>query len=344
MNGYERIMCVLNGGVPDRVPMMLHNFMPAAGRLNMTQDTYRSSSRAIADAQIRFAEDYGMDGLLVELDTCVEADAFGAKIDYPVDGPARMCGNLSGDFNVLRKEIMPDKILNSRRVNTMLEAVRIMRNEVGGDILIRGNCDQMGFSLAMLLIGMGNFMEALADEDMEDDILEIIDLCTDSHILYHKLMKQAGADITSFGDSPCGPDLISADMYRKYAKPFHRKLKMALDAEGIRTVCHICGRLDIILNDVAEIGFDGVEIDYKTNMLLAQRSMAGHSTVFGPIDPSGMFYFATPEKLAEETKRQLNIFNGRNLVIGAGCALPLGTPDINIRAFAETVKAYEIPG
>lgn len=343
MNGYERIMCVLDGGVPDRVPMMLHNFMPAAERIGLTQEQYRNSPRAIADAHLRFAEEFDMDGVLVELDTCVEADAMGAKIDYPVNGPARMCGNLSTDFELLKREITPDRIVNSRRVETMLEAVRIMKREAGGQILIRGNCDQMGFSLAMLLIGMGTFMESLADEDVEDDILEIIDRCTDAHITYHKLMKQAGADITSFGDSPCGPDLISAGMYRKYAKPFHKKLKDALDAENIRTLCHICGKLDIILDDVAEIGYAGVEIDYKTDMVKAEKAMRGHSAVFGPIDPSGMFFFATPEKLAEETTRQLDIFRGRNLVIGAGCALPLGTPDANIRAFSDAVKAYRIP-
>ena len=343
MNGYERSMCMLNGGVPDRVPMMLHSFMPAAEQIGVTQAVYRSDPRALADAHMRFARKYDLDGMLVEVDTCVEADAMGARIDYPENGPAREYGNLSADFNVLRREVTESKIENSPRIQTILEAIRIMRREVGGDILIRGNCDQMGFSLAMLLIGMGPFMEALADEDMADDILDIIDRCTDAHIRYHRLMMQAGADITSFGDSPCGPDLISAEMYRTFAKPFHQKLKRALDRDGTKTVCHICGRLDIILEDVAGIGFAGVEIDYKTDMVRAEAAMRGHSAVFGPIDPSGVFFFGTPEKVAAETQKQLGIFGGRNLIIGAGCALPLGTPDANLRAFSDTVKAYRIP-
>ena len=343
MNGFERSMCVLNGGVADRVPMMLHSFMPAAEQLGYSQKQYRENARVIADSHIKFAQKYDLDGMLIEVDTCVEAGALGAKIDYPENAPARERGNLSTDLEVLRREIIPSKIENSRRIQTILESIRIMKREVGGDILIRGNCDQMGFSLAMLLIGIGSFMEALADDDVEDDIKEIIDRCTDVHIAYHRLMKQAGADITSFGDSPCGPDLISAEMYRTFAKPFHMKLKRELDRNNIKTVCHICGKLDLILEDVAEIGFAGVEIDYKTNMESAKKAMNGHSVVFGPIDPSGVFYFGTPESVAAETNKQLDLFKGRNLIIGAGCALPLGTPEANLKAFSDAVKTYRIP-
>ena len=343
MNGYERIFSVLDGKRPDRVPMMLHSALMVAGRMGYTQEQFRNSAEIIAETNIRFAEDYGMDGMLIDMDTCVEADAMGAKVDYPKDGPARMGGNLSEDIDILRKEITTDKILSSRRTEIMLESIRMMKERIGGQILIRGNCDQMGFSLASLLMGMTPFFEALMDEDLEDDILDIIDRCTDVHILYHKMMKEAGADITSFGDSPCGPDLISLSMYRKFAKPFHKKLKDALDAENIRTLCHICGRLDLILEDLAELNFDAVEIDYKTDMEKAAAVMKGHSVVFGPIDPSGVFFFGTPEKIVEETQKQLDIFRGRGLVIGAGCALPMGTPDANIRAFADTVRAYKIP-
>ena len=64
--------------------------------------------------------------------------------------------------------------------------------------------------------------------------------------------------------------------------------------------------------------------------------------MFGPIDPSGSFYFGTPAQIQEETHRILDIFKGEGLVIGAGCALPSNTPESNIRAFADTVKKYSI--
>ena len=343
MTGYERIITTLNGGTADRVPMMLHSFMPAAQEAGYTMGEYRSSARKIADTHIRFAEKYGMDGMLVDIDTCMESSAIGVPTDYPDDEPARSIGNLSTDIPVLMEALNPEKLLQSKRIAINLDAIRLIKQEVGNDLLLRGNCDQAGFSLAMLSYGMSDFMADLMDEDLQDDLLALIDRATDFHIAFHKLMKQAGADITSFGDSSCGPDLISRDMYLTYSFRFHKKLAEALKAAGIQTICHICGNLDRILADVATAGFPAIEVDYKTNIPRAAEILKKeHVTMFGPIDPSGLFFFGTPDQMRAETQKVLETFQGKGLVIGAGCALPTGTPEANIRAFAETVRTYKI--
>jgi uroporphyrinogen decarboxylase len=283
------------------------------------------------------------DGVLIDIDTCMESSAVGVPTDYPEKEPARSTGRLSGDLAVLREAMNPERLLQSRRVEINQEAVRLAKEKAGGELLVRGNCDQAGFSLAMLCYGMSDFMADLTDEDLEDEILGLIDRATDLHLAFHRLVRQTGADITSFGDSSCGPDLISRDMYRRFSLPFHRRIAEEARASGVPVVCHICGKLDKILFDVAGAGFPAVEADYKTNVADAARVFGeNHVTMFGPIDPSGVFFFGTPEIVRAETQRVLETFRGRGLVIGAGCALPAGTPEANIRAFTETVRAYEI--
>ena len=196
MTGYERIMTTLNGGVADRVPMMLHCFMPAAEEAGYTMSEYRSDPRKIADAHIRFARKYGMDGILVDVDTCMESSAIGVPTDYPEDEPARSIGALSTHIDVLMEAMKPEKLLTSKRIETKLEAIRLIKQEIGNDLLLRGNCDQAGFSLAMLSYGMSDFMADLMDEDLQEELLGLIDRATDLHIAFHKLMKQAGADVT----------------------------------------------------------------------------------------------------------------------------------------------------
>lgn len=343
MTGTERILTTMAGCAADRTPMMLHSFMTAAGEAGYTMGQYRGDPQKIADTHIRFAEKYGMDGMLVDIDTCMEASAIGVPVDYPEHEPARATGALSTDIDTLLAAMRPDKLLTSRRVETNLEAIRIIKAQAGGDLLLRGNCDQAGFSLAMLAYGMSDFMADLLDEDLEEGLLALIDRATDVHLAFHRLMKQAGADMTSFGDSSCGPDLISRDMYLKFAFPFHKRIAETLRAEGIQTICHICGNLDRILEDVALAGFPAIEADYKTDLPRAAAILRKTGTVlFGPIDPSGVFYFGTPEEVRAETQRVLNVFGGRALVIGAGCALPTGTPEANLRAFADTVRAYPL--
>lgn len=342
MTGFERIHAVLNGQLPDRVPTMLDCFMPAVREMGITMEDYRSNPQNIAQTHLRFARKYGLDGVLMDIDTCLEANAMGVPTDYPVHAPGRVTGPLSEDIEACIEAMSPDKLLRSRQVNNMLEAVRLAKKEAGGEIYIRGNCDQMAFSLAMLSYGMMNFLEALMDEDMEDQIFLLLDRAYDVHLEYCKLMMQADADCVSFGDSPCGPDMISPAFYRKFAMPYHRRLKNDLDRLGIQTICHICGNLDRIIEDVAEIGFAGVEVDYKTNIPRAAEIFRGKSAFFGPIDPSGVFCLGTPQDVAAETERVLDIFQGRGLVISGGCSLPEETGEENLRAFQQTAARYRL--
>ncbi|WMJ23537.1 uroporphyrinogen decarboxylase family protein [Paludicola sp. MB14-C6] len=340
MTGYERIMAALKGEKPDRTPMMLHNFMAAANEKGYTLNEFRQDPKKIARAFVDAARKYKLDGILIDIDTCMEANAIGVPTDFPNDEPARVTSGIAGGVEKCMEAMDPQKLYSNERIKILLEAVSLIKNEVGDEILVRGNADQAPFSLAMLSYGMENFMADLLDEDMEEDILKLIDRAYDVHIEYHKMIKSAGADITSFGDSSCGPDLISRAMYNKYAFPYHKRMAADLKKENILTVCHICGNLDNILEDVVAAGFPAIEVDYKTNIERAHELMKGKCTMFGPIDPSGVFYFGTPDILEAQAKRILDIFKGEGLVIGAGCALPKGTPENNIFSFSNTVLAH----
>ena len=88
MNGYERITAALRGERPDRVPVMLHNFMMAAREAGVTMKAFREDPRRMADVFIRAVETYGYDGVLVDVDTATLAGALGVPVELPEDEPA----------------------------------------------------------------------------------------------------------------------------------------------------------------------------------------------------------------------------------------------------------------
>ena len=63
---------------------------------------------------------------------------------------------------------------------------------------------------------------------------------------------------------------------------------------------------------------------------------------FGPIDPSGVFCLGTPQDVAAETRRILDIFSGQGLVISGGCSLPEETGEENLLAFRNAVAQYRL--
>ncbi|MDR1959636.1 MAG: uroporphyrinogen decarboxylase family protein [Planctomycetaceae bacterium] len=344
MNGFERINRVLGARETDVVPVMLHNFMSAAREAGMTMQRFRSRPENMARAFLEASRRYGLDGILTDMDTALEASALGAKTSFEEDLPARVVAPVSCRIEEVAERISPEKLRDDERIRIYLEAIHLIREAVGGELLIRGNADQGPFSLAAAVYGITNMMVDLMNPEKEEAIFRLIERCYEVHLEFHRMVKEAGADITSFGDSMGSPDLISPKMYRKFVEPFQKRLAEELSQSGIRTVCHICGKTDKILEPMSECGFAGVELDYKTDVTGIQKTMAGKSTVFGIIDPSGVFCLGNETTVRETAQNVLETFHGRGLVIGAGCALPAETPPENIRMFVETVRNYPLRG
>ena len=62
MNSLERVQTVMAGGIPDRVPVCLHNFMLAAREADIRMEDYRVDPEAIARAHLQAVEKYGAIG------------------------------------------------------------------------------------------------------------------------------------------------------------------------------------------------------------------------------------------------------------------------------------------
>ncbi|MDR1140922.1 MAG: hypothetical protein LBL62_04455, partial [Planctomycetaceae bacterium] len=320
MNGFERISSVLDRKEPDVLPVMLHNFMPAVREAGMTMQQFRSRPENIARAFVEASFRYELDGILTDVDTALEAHALGAETHFSEDLPAKVIAPVSNRIEEVIEQVEPDKLERDERIRIYLEAIRLIRETVGGTLFIRANADQGAFSLATAVYGMTNMMLSLADPKKEPLILSLIERCYEVNLKFHKLIKEAGADMTSFGDSMGSPDLISPKMYRKFVEPFHKRLVGELTQLGIRTVCHVCGKTDKVLESMTTCGFAGIEIDYKTNVAEVRRLAYEKLVVFGIIDPSGVFCLGNESTIRETTQNVLDIFQGRGLVIGAGCA------------------------
>jgi len=341
MNGFERISRALAWQSTDRVPIMLHNFMSAAREAGMTMHEFRSKPENMARAFVDASRRYELDGVLTDVDTALEAFAMGAKTEFPEDLPAKVVGPISEHIEEVIEQVNPEKLKSDERVQIYLEAIRLIRRDIGDELFLRGNADAGPFSLAVAVNGLAETMMAMVDESKTALLLRLIERCYDVHLAFHLMVKEAGADATSFGDSMGSPDLISPKMYRQFVAPFQQRLAQDLSRHGIQAICHMCGKTDAILEPLSENGFAGYEIDYKTDIPKARQVMSGKSVLFGIIDPSGVFCLGSEQAVVAATNELLDLFSDGGLVIGAGCALPAETPTENIAAFVKTVRDWQ---
>ena len=332
MNGHQRIRAALEGRAPDRVPVMLHNFLMAAREAGFSQRRFREDPAAIATSFSRAVETYGYDGILVDVDTVTVAEALGVRVDRPEDQPARWAGpRIAGLAGV--RDLPPPVIAGGPRIQVWLEAVRLLKARFRDEIYVRGNCDQAAFSLASMMRGPAEWMMDLVDEANREDAHALLSYCTEAALAFLRLMAGTGADMVSNGDSPAGPDLISPAMYAEFAQPYERRIVEEAHALGLPYALHICGNTTRILPGMLETGADALELDYKTDVRAARQAMAGRAVFIGNIDPSSVLALGTPALVEARTRELLEAFAGEpRFILNAGCAIPAETPSANLRA------------
>ena len=271
MNGCERIRAALRGTQPDRVPVMLHNFLTAAREAGISQRRFREDPAAIAESFIRAVESYEYDGILVDVDTVTLAEVLGVKVDKPEDQPARWAGPAIDSLSAAQ-DLPPIDVGSHPRIQVWLDAVRRIKAHFRNEIFVRGNCDQAAFSLASMVRGPVDWMMDLTDEKNHADARALLSYCTEAAGAFIRLMAETGADMISNGDSPAGPDLVSPAFYRAFAQPYERRLVEEAHSRGLPYTLHICGDTTRILDAMLETGASTLPNHSRSPLATSQLS------------------------------------------------------------------------
>jgi MtaA/CmuA family methyltransferase len=340
MNGYQRIMAAFQGKQPDTVPVMLHNFMMAAREAGLTMEAFRRDPQEMARAFIEAVERYEYDGIMIDVDTVTLAATAGVPIDSPADQPAVAIGSRLQSLEEVR-DLEPVDIRQHRGIQVWLEATALLREHFGNEILIRGNCDQSPFTLASLIRGLEPWMLDLADKSKAELVHQLLEYSTSLTLQFIHLMSETGAHMTSNGDSTAGPELISPAMFRAFALPYEQKVVQCAHELRLPYVLHICGNTNRIIDDMLATGSDGLELDYRTDAVLARDRMKDRAVFVGNIDPSGALALGTPAIVEAKTRELLTTFmDTPRFVLNAGCAIPPMTPPENLRAMIHTARNF----
>ena len=301
---------------------------------------YRRDPQAIAKAHLLALERQGQDSLYLTIDTALLAEAMGAKSEQCDNEPAKVVAPAISSLAEADRLKVADPWVDGR-IPVLVEATRIVAEGVGAEVAIRAGADQGPFDLACLVLGIDNFLSALACEPDHPGIQTLLDVCYESHLALHRALIKAGAHYTSSGESLAGPDVVSPAMYERFARPHQERMVKELAAEGIFAVIHICGDTTKILKPLAEYDFCGFEFDQKTDALMAKQTVGARHVLFGNVDPSGVLALGTPDRVREKTRELISVWKpeGR-FVLNSGCALPASTPAENIRAFIETAHEF----
>lgn len=340
MTSLERCQAVLEGRLPDQLPIVPQCFMYAVETAGMKISDVNKDGRKMAECHILSQEKYGYDGCVIDFDDASIAEAVGAKVIFRDDEPAIVDESepVLRDLRDVYDLEVPDP-QKAGRLGEWLEATRYLKEKIGDRVFIMGRADQGPFSIACLLRGTTQFMMDLMMED-KALICDVLEYCRKVSLAFAKAQKDAGAHVTSIGDALAGPNLISPAMYREFALEPERKLTQEVQDYGIPFSIHICGNSSSIIEDMGSTGARILEVDWKMDMAEARAKVPQSTVLMGNVNPSYPLVFGMPFLVDEAVRQVIEKTKGENLFISSGCAMGRNTPDANMKAFIAAGRKY----
>jgi MtaA/CmuA family methyltransferase len=190
-----------------------------------------------------------------------------------------------------------------------------------------------------MMRGTVEWMIDLTDPKKELLVFRLLDYCEQATSQFIRLMTETGVHMISNGDSPAGPDMISPAMYRKFAAPYEKRIADLTHELGLPYLLHICGDTTGILDDLAGLGLDALELDFKTDAQKIHDTCGNLVTVSGILDPTYVFAHGKPEFVTEKTRELISIYHDSpRLILCSGCAVPPHTPSENVKAFVKAAR------
>jgi MtaA/CmuA family methyltransferase len=339
MTSIERVRATIMHRRPDRVPVDLHNFQPAAAAMGVSLPDLFNSGELLAEAMLQAWRTFGHDMILLENGTACSAQACGAQVVYDADGASAAVEPILKELADVATLEVPDPYTTFPMCE-VLKATRILSREIGDRAWICARADQGPFALAALLRGVSEWMIDIGLEEQPALIHQTLDFARRVALRYAHALIACGGHSTSIGDSVAGPDMLSPARYRQYAWAYEQQLAADLKAAGITLAIHICGKTNAILDDFVATGAPILEIDHKTDLRRAKDHARGRATLLGPINTT-LLYAGTPAEVEDACREAIDILApDYGLILGPGCAMGAATPADNIHALVEAAKRY----
>ncbi|MFP4654955.1 MAG: methylcobamide:CoM methyltransferase MtaA [Methanohalobium sp.] len=331
----ERMFRVMDGKTVDKTPVGSFTSMAPVDLMNLSgssrpeADTNPEKMATLAISAYKFA---GFETVRYPFDMVTLGEAIGCEIDI---GTKERTPSITDELSKesIEKLEVPNNLLEKGRIPTILEASRIIKEEVGDELPtivgVEGPID-----LASNIAGIKTFMKWLLKDRAR--VEKLLDICTDVCIEYANACLKNGADAICIAEAVASPDLLPPYDFENLLKPRYTKTAKKLDGY---CVLHVCGKTDKVVPHMVECGFNGIVIeeniqDLKTAVDTAHKN---NNIVIGNVSTSETLFNGTPEQVKSEAFNSLK--NGVD-VLAPGCGIAPESPLDNLKALVQARNEY----
>jgi len=323
MNSFQRIEASILGEPVDRVPIALWRHFPQADQ----------TAEGLAQAVIAFQKKFEFDLVKVTPASGYMAEAWGAQLipkhneegtrDYlsrPVQRPQ--------DWRALQSLDITQGVLGRE-----LEALTLIRREIGRDVAVL----QTIFSPLTTARNLSG--ERLLSDLREhpNDLKAGLTVITETTIKFAQACLTARADGIFFATQLASYDFLNEEEYRAFGVEYDRRVLDAVKDQAELVVLHVHG-MNIMFDLLKDYPVQIINWhDRRTPPSLAEAQKRFKGAVLGGLNEWDVLLRGKPEDVTAQVQDALAQTGGRRFILGAGCVIPITTPEANIQAARQSV-------
>lgn len=335
MNSLERITATVAFGESDRVPVIAQVFGHAAVMSGVSLEAYVQDGELLAQCQIKALEKYGYDAVFTVMDVNVETEALGSILRYRKNQYAVVEQHAFTKDSDWGRSPLPDPE-KAGRMPEMLKALRILRRNLGEEVLVVG-CVLGPLTLASQLLGAETTLYLVIDDPEKFE--RLMDFSTEVIIRFGLAQIQAGAHIPLVFDPFASPAVIPHPFFREFEMPRLKKVfKTFRQAGAMANWLHIAGPAQSILPFYPQAEVHISNFDYGITPQEAQSRLP--NTCLNGNLRSISFVEGNPDDIKAEALALLSSFaSRRGFILSSGCEIPPESNPENISALVEAVHS-----
>jgi len=343
MNAFDRLTNILKGKkrVNDRLPAMnsVGTYTLEAMKVFDAQwPDAHTDPKKMARLAAGLSKLAGLDNITVPFDLTLEAEAFGAPVEYfkdQVKWPTvkRFIARNVSDLQ------FPDDILSTGRIPHVLEALRILREENGGEVPVIAYVNAPFTSIGSYLVEPSEFLKMVKRTPEK-----ITQFCNEMYPYYAEIANaftEAGADVITFREEAASLDTISPRHFDELVKPYLKRMIALVKAPRIIHICGQCVSGDLeLISKIIECGAEAITIGETTSMQTAKKiadKVRPGYPIGGNISAYNVIHMGPIKRIREQVRKVIE--DGADMVT-PGCDFWIETPTKNVRAFVEAVEEF----
>ena len=339
MSCRDRVIAALKQESLDRPPVAVFTTCDTIGMMEKCGASWpeaHSDPQKMATLACAQADYFGLESVRAGFCLTEEAEALGCPIDMGTSRSSPMLKGHPFTYNPMKKiydepDNLPDidEFLKTGRVKTAIDAMAIMQKTHGEDyVIVGGNTGP--FTLAGHLLNTENLVYSVwtEPERAQKWVGAIAPYCK----AFGQAMLDNGADLIQMSEPSASTDILAPTDFPVQSGQF---VKDCLGSLPGYTILHICGDSAPIIPYMLDTGADGISVEEKVPSEKAVEIANHRGCLVGNVGCAFPLFKGTPADVEKAAKHSAEAgFN----VISAGCGVPIGTPDDNIRALVRAIK------